>query len=154
MGLTRRVGVWQNVCRVRLCAAEHCGICAAEHVGVEAVCDAGVSEVVFFGAVAGDAHDDAPGDSGGFLEGAECAPCGVGGDVFGDACGVGDGAEVLHGAGGLECGRHGEVVAGEYLDGDVGEGYLEGVVGFFLGELHIPGCGADLDELELSVVPV
>ena len=119
------------------CGLEHVGVGLAHEVGIYAVGDAGVSEVLALGAVAGDAHDDASGHSGGFLQGAECAAGGVRGDVFGDACGGGYGGEVVECGAGGEGRRHVEIVAAEYLDGEGGEGYLHWVVGLVLYELHI-----------------
>ena len=85
---------------------KHVGVCASHHVGVVAECDACVAQVVLFGAVAGDAHNDAAWHSCGFLQGAECAAGGVAGYVFFYAGCGGQGAEVLHGGGGGEHGGH------------------------------------------------
>lgn len=104
--------------------------------------------------MAGDAHDDAAGDSGGFLEGAECAAGGVGGEVFGDACGGGDGGEVFEGAHGGDGWWHGEVVAAEDFDGEGGEGDFDGVVGFVLDELHVVLVAGEGDEAAFFGLPV
>lgn len=116
---------------------EHVGVGLAHEVGVDAVGDAGVSEVLSLGAVAGNAHDDASGHSGGFLQGAECAAGGVRCDVFCDACGGGYGGEVVECGAGGEGRRHVEIVTAEYLDGEGGKGDFYGVIGLMLHKLHV-----------------
>lgn len=93
------------------CAFEHIRVGFAEHVRIETECDTCITQVILFGFVAGDAHYDAAGYAGGFLQCAERAACGVGGDVLADVCGGGYDAQMAQGSWGREYVRHFEVVA-------------------------------------------
>lgn len=103
--------------------------------------------------MAGDSHNNGAGHSGGFLEGAECAAGGMGGDVFLYACGGGYLSQVGKGGRRAEWGGHLEPVPFQHFDGEWRKGDLQGIVGFLLGELEVEAFG-DGDEPECAVAPV
>lgn len=74
--------------------------------------------------------------------------------MLGDACGGGDGGEVLEGAGGCVWGWHVEVVFLEDLDGEGGEGDFDRVVCFALGELEVVLAVGQGDESVAAGFPV